>query len=54
MNVESTTSTSWADQSFVLGAGAGNNASFAIRFRSAANRNNERGDVDDVEVIGTP
>ena len=51
--VEETRSTSWADQSSSL-AGAGNRSDFRIRFRTNANRNNERGDVDDVEVIGAP
>ena len=52
--VESTSSTSWADPTWTLPASAGNSASFAVRFRTNANRNNERGDVDDVEVVGTP
>lgn len=46
-------STSWADPTVTLPVGAGDNPNFVIRFRTNANRNNERGDVDDVEVIGT-
>ena len=52
INVESTTQTSWGSQSFALGGDAGNNGAFKIRFRTNANRNNERADLDDVEVIG--
>jgi hypothetical protein len=51
--VETTRSTSWSFQTFSLGADAANNPSLAIRFRTNANRNNERGDVDDVELVGT-
>lgn len=51
--VESTNSTSWADQVFVLDAAAGNNPAFRIRFRTDANLTNERGDVDNVRVIGS-
>ena len=52
--VETTRATSWADQSFALGAGAANNGAFKIRFRTNCNRNNERADIDDVELVGTP
>jgi len=51
--IETTRSTAWAFPTFSLGAGASNNSNFAIRFRTNANRNNERGDVDDIEVVGT-
>jgi hypothetical protein len=51
--VESTTSTAWADKTFTLGAGAANKAGFKVRFRTNADLTTERGDVDNVEVIGT-
>jgi subtilisin family serine protease len=53
ITVESTQSTSWSAPAWSLGSDADDNAAFKIRFRTNANRNNERGDVDDVEVIGT-
>ena len=53
MNVETTKQTSWSFKSYSLGGDAGNNAAFKIRYRTNANRNNERADVDDVEVIGS-
>ena len=53
VSVESTSSTSWSVPTWSLGADADDNAAFKIRFRTNANRNNERGDVDDVELIGT-
>ena len=43
-----------AIEPLTLPAGAGNEPNFAIRFRTNANRNNERGDVDDVEVVVHP
>jgi hypothetical protein len=52
--VETTASTSWADQTFTLPGTAGNNAGFRIRFRTNASQNNERADIDNVEVSGTP
>ncbi len=51
--VESTTATSWGTPSWSLGGDADNNSAFKIRFRTSANRRNERADVDDVELIGT-
>jgi hypothetical protein len=51
--VESTNSTSWADQVFVLDAAAGNNPAFRVRFRTNASHNNEQGDVDNVRVFGS-
>lgn len=53
VTVESTTQTSWSVPTWSLGSDANNNPNFAIRFRTNANRNNERGDVDDIEVVGT-
>ncbi|MFT7680220.1 MAG: hypothetical protein ACI8QC_004226 [Planctomycetota bacterium] len=50
--VETVSSTSWSDRSVTLPAAAANNSSFAIRFSSNANSNKERGDVDDIRVIG--
>jgi len=51
--LEATQGTSWGYPTWSLGSDANDNASFRIRFRTNANRNNERGDVDDVELIGT-
>jgi hypothetical protein len=51
--VESTSSTSWADKTFFLDSAAGNNPAFRIRFRTDANMKNERGDVDNVRVVGS-
>ena len=51
--VESTSSGTWADQSFLLGAAAGNNAAFLVRLRTNANMSNEYADVDNVRVIGS-
>jgi len=53
VNLESTRSTSWGYPAWSLGSDADDNSAFKIRFRTNANRNNERGDVDDVELIGT-
>jgi subtilisin family serine protease len=53
VTVETTNATSWSVKAWSLGASADNNAAFKIRFRTNANRNNERGDVDDVQVVGT-
>jgi subtilisin family serine protease len=53
VTVESTTSTSWAVPTWQLAASADNNSAFKLRFRTNANRNKERADVDDVELIGT-
>jgi hypothetical protein len=50
--VETTSSTTWASQDLVLPAGAANNAAFAIRFRTNANKTNEYASVDSVEVTG--
>ncbi|MFM7050753.1 MAG: S8 family serine peptidase [Planctomycetota bacterium] len=52
--LESTRATAFATQTFNLPAGASNLASFAIRVRASANRNDEWGDIDGVEVWGTP
>ena len=51
--IESTSSTSWGTPSWSLGSNADNNSAFKLRFRTNANRTNERGDVDDVELVGT-
>jgi hypothetical protein len=51
--VESTNATNWVNQSFTLPAAAGNNPDFKIRFRSIASQANEKGDFDDVEVLGS-
>ena len=46
--------TAWTTPSFTLPAAAANNAAFKVRFRTNANANNERGDIDNVTVRGTP
>jgi predicted phage tail protein len=46
--------TAWTTPSFTLPAAAANNAAFKVRFRTNANATNERGDIDDVTVRGTP
>ena len=51
--IETVNSTGWGFPGWALPGDAANNSAFKIRFRTNANRNNERGDVDDVEVIGT-
>jgi hypothetical protein len=53
VTVESTSATSWSAPTTSLGADANNNGSFKLRFRTNANRNNERADVDDVHLVGT-
>jgi len=44
--------TAWASATFNLPAAAANNAAFKFRFRTNANGNNERGDVDNVSLRG--
>ncbi|HUW82218.1 MAG TPA: Calx-beta domain-containing protein [Phycisphaerae bacterium] len=44
---------SWTQADFPCPAGAADNADFQFRFRTDANKTNERGLVDNVEVIGT-
>ena len=46
-------SNAWQDDSFVLPAGANNNAAFKIRFRSDGSERIERGDLDNVAIYGT-
>lgn len=46
--------TAWATQTFNLPAGAAGNAAFKFRFRSNANATNERGELDNVLLRGTP
>jgi hypothetical protein len=46
--------TAWVTATFNLPAAAANNAAFKIRFRTNANANNERGDIDNVTVRGIP
>jgi hypothetical protein len=46
--------TAWASATFNLPAAAANNAAFKFRFRTNANGNNERGDVDNVSLRGIP
>ncbi len=53
ITVESTQSTSWGVPTWSLGADADNNSNFMIRFTTNCNRNNERADIDDIELIGT-
>jgi hypothetical protein len=44
--------TAWATATFNLPAAAANNAAFKFRFRTNANGNSERGDVDNVSLRG--
>ena len=46
--------TAWATQTFSLPAAAAGNGSFKFRFRSNANATNERGELDNVLLRGTP
>ena len=46
--------TAWATATFNLPAAAANNAAFKFRFRTNANGNSERGDVDNVSLRGIP
>jgi thermitase len=46
--------TAWASQTLTLPAGAAGSAAFKLRLRGNANANNERGDIDDVVIRGTP
>jgi hypothetical protein len=48
--LETTKQTSWATKTWSLGAAANNNPNIHIRFRTNANGNNERADIDDVLV----
>ena len=40
--------------SFMLPATANDNANFKLRFKSSGDEAKERGDIDDVQIIGTP
>ncbi len=53
-DIEVTTDTAWGTVSFVLPATANDNANFRLRFKSSGNEGKERGDIDDVQIIGTP
>ncbi|MEY4117077.1 MAG: hypothetical protein RLZZ116_405 [Planctomycetota bacterium] len=44
--------TAYTSVTFNLPAGAANNAAFKFRFRTNANANNERGEIDNVSLIG--
>jgi subtilisin family serine protease len=51
-SVDTVTARKWNGRFLELPNGADNNSSFKIRFRSVGNMGKERGDVDDVKVIG--
>jgi subtilisin family serine protease len=51
-SVDTVTARKWNGRFIELPSGADNNPSFKIRFRSVGNMGRERGDVDDVKVIG--
>jgi hypothetical protein len=53
-DIELTTDTAWGAMSFVLPSNAEDNVSFRLRFKSVGNQAKERGDIDDVQIIGTP
>ncbi|HET6427131.1 MAG TPA: Calx-beta domain-containing protein, partial [Phycisphaerae bacterium] len=48
-----TQATSWAQVDFTCPAGAADNQDFQVRFRTNADKDNEYGEVDDVEITGT-
>jgi len=50
--LEQTNDTAWASTSFVLPAGADDNAKAKIRFKTNADSSIERGDIDNVRVTG--
>ena len=50
--LEDASNPGWATLTFHLPSGAANNPSFKLRFRSAADLGDERGDVDEVVVTG--
>jgi hypothetical protein len=52
--VETVTTKAWGHTQVVLPILAGDNPNFKLRFRTNANQNRERGDVDTIQVIGTP
>ncbi len=43
----------WTYKDMTCGSGADNNANFKVRFRTNADKNNEYGNVDAVEITGT-
>jgi len=49
-----TQASSWGQADFTCPSGAANNPNFEFRFRTNANKSNEYGCVDNVEIIGTP
>ena len=51
--IESTSDTAWAQPDIALGAEAGENAAFSVRFRTNASKTNRYAAVDSVEIIGT-
>jgi len=51
--IESTSDTAWGQRDIALGAEAGENAAFSVRFRTNAIRTNRYGSVDSVEITGT-
>jgi hypothetical protein len=53
-DIEVTTDTAWNTMSFMLPATANDNANFRLRFKSSGDEAKERGDIDDVQIIGTP
>ncbi|MFM7135332.1 MAG: S8 family serine peptidase, partial [Planctomycetota bacterium] len=52
--VEATQATAFGSVTFNLPSGASNISAFQVRFRSGGNRTDEWGDVDAVELWGTP
>ncbi|MFM8818213.1 MAG: fibronectin type III domain-containing protein, partial [Phycisphaerales bacterium] len=52
--LESTRDTAFASRTWSLPASAGNNSAFKVRFRIAANRDDETADIDGIVVTGTP
>ncbi len=50
--LEDATNRGWATLSFDLNHTANDNPLLRMRFRSVANRGNERGDLDEITVTG--
>jgi len=51
--LESTQDTSWDSKDIICPSRADNNADFKVRFRTNADKGNEYGAIDDVEINGT-
>lgn len=52
--LENTTDEQWTRVEFALPAGADDNPAFKLRFKSRGDQAKERGEIDNVEIHGTP